>query len=273
MMKRQLALVLIAILAASIVSVAGVVTTAPTADAATKTPTKIEITKGPHTPDGRTWAKRGETFYISGRLLTTDGKPVPSVNVYARWTRLNDKGAEIWSKKPGSWFSFPEAGNTKNFATRSDGSFEISDSCKEVNWYRYNVYTKGNKQYGGSGYDSMYIRIGLTRTTLGVGKGSIPTEHPLSGRVYNLDNKALDGVQVKLYKVVPALVGGPGKIGTSSKWTYITTVTTKMQGGFANPSNQPFFVYIDKDIDPHREYRAVFPGNSEYFSSAAEKKI
>ncbi len=271
-MKKHLAVLLIVIMAVSIVSVAGVVTTAPKADAAAKTPTKIEITKGPHTPDGRTWAKRGEQFSITGRLLTKDGTPVPNVNVHARWSRLNEKGEVKLTKKPGR-YPLPQDGNTKNFPTHSDGSFEIFDSCKEVNWYRYDVIVYANKQYGESVSGHMYIRIGETRTTLGVGGGITPAEHVLSGRVYNAANIGLDGVQIKLYKTVPALVGGPWSVGSSSKWTYITTVTTKMDPN-TGPSKQPYFLYFDKDQRRSGiEYRAVFPGNSEYFSSAAEKKI
>ncbi len=256
-MERQLALVLIAILAASIVSVAGVVTTAPTADAATKTPTKIEITKGPHTPDGRTWAKRGEQFSITGTLKTNTGTPLGAKTVYAVWTRLNDKGQCIKKYDWAAAKSYCIEGATKKVTTQSDGSFEIFDSCKEVNSYRYFVRFNGDKQYGFTTTPDMYIRIGLTKVYFNaVPQNPKPNQvYQLGGKVTNQDNEGIPHVQVNVYKQTwdkSTLYGkAPG-------WSVKGTQTNE----------RGEYVLNDRATSNAVSYHyAKFPGDTQYFSS------
>ncbi len=264
-MKKQLALLLIALMAVSVVSAAGVVTTAPKADAVgvisfdtpkKLTPTKIEAPKAPHTLDGRTWAKRGEQFAITGRLLTQDGKPVVGRQVKAEWVRLSG----LDDRDPGS--KIIGRGYTKPDTTDSKGNYEIWDSCKEAKLYYYIVWFLGDKQYAKVRGPTHVIKIGQTKTHLDAVPQSYQkanTAYPLIGKVTNQDNVGIPRAPINVYTQTwdkSTLYGK--KPGWSSKW-----MQTNERG--------EFFLYERATPNAVKYHYVKFLGTTQYFSSQSWK--
>ncbi len=243
-MKKHLALFMIVILAVSVISAAGVVTT-QRAEAAIAT--KLTAFVDPQFPT------RGQQFTISGTLTTSDGKPIANKAITVSWKASDGRSGKLASVK-----------------TDSQGRYAKADSAKVAPRYLYTVTFAGDTTYARAS-TSLDIQVGLTVTSIMTTnpkplrnqeitlKGFVRHSLPLGGNVATALPKADKPItgQVTLYRRVSDGQGG------WTAWKEYKKATLTPDNRFVTSywSTTAYGYTLDT------QFKAVYQGSAYYFGS------